>query len=630
MTKPTLPALPAFLPIAQICASPSNPRKHFDDSALKGLAESIKTHGVLQPILVRPNPISSGEGWQCLYQLVCGERRWRAAQLAGLTDIPAFWREITDEAALEIQVIENLQREDVHPLEEADGYQRLVSQFGHTAEQIGERIGKSRSYVYGRLKLTDLGTAGREAFFAGKLDASTALLVARIKGDALQRKAVKALTTEGYGGAPKSHRDAIYYIRNSFTISLKQATFNPADADLVPSAGPCSSCPQRSGNDPALFADIDDADVCTDVKCFEEKCQARRDQLLELAALRKIPVYVGDDAREVLDCGGGSKDDRYVNLDDYPDFGDERRTYREILGEHIPEIAALAERGTSESTKRLVELVTPSVLKLALDAVGYQAPSDDDEPEQQASRAKAQAAEAQRLAEREANAKAAEAQRLAEREANAKAVADENDYREDLAKTLLATASDIFRADPARALEAIRFYAIAKVRADADYGEHDCQLLERWGQPIPGGYDEVEEAEKFVTLIEGWQIADVIVFLLDAITSPERNVSGFRFEPETDRPTTLLALAAFLKTPTTPAQAAQAQGQGAADAAPAVEPAAPVVKPKKAKAKAKAEADRAPALPANEPAAPVETLAAEPAAPGDNPFTAPWPFPVES
>ena len=125
------------LPIAAIIPSPSNPRKRFDDAYLDELAESIKTHGLIQPITVRPLPLdhlfdynrkhpNTEPGETPTYESVVGECRWRAAQRAGLVDIPAFWRELDDKQVLEIQVVENLQRRDVHPLEEADGYRMLI------------------------------------------------------------------------------------------------------------------------------------------------------------------------------------------------------------------------------------------------------------------------------------------------------------------------------------------------------------------------------------------------------------------------------------------------------------------------------------------------------------------------
>lgn len=130
-------------------------RKHFDKAALGELADSIKTAGLINPVLVRP---VNGH-----FEIVAGERRFMAAELAGVSEIPATVRELTDEQVLEIQLIENLQREGLHPLSEAEGYDKLIRTHGHTAEEIADKLGKSKAYVYARIKLLALGPAARQA-----------------------------------------------------------------------------------------------------------------------------------------------------------------------------------------------------------------------------------------------------------------------------------------------------------------------------------------------------------------------------------------------------------------------------------------------------------------------------------
>ena len=130
------------------------PRQNFDPAALSELAESIRTHGILQPLLVRRVPGSSLDGES--YQLVAGERRWRAARMAGLSEVPVVVREMTEEEVLEFALIENLQREDLNPLEEAEGYQRLVKTFGLTQEEVAKKVGRSRSAVANSLRLLKL------------------------------------------------------------------------------------------------------------------------------------------------------------------------------------------------------------------------------------------------------------------------------------------------------------------------------------------------------------------------------------------------------------------------------------------------------------------------------------------
>ena len=125
------------------------PRKHFDEEALKELADSIAMHGVIQPLLVRP--LSDGG-----YQLIAGERRWRASRLAGLTQVPVVVREMTDEEAMELALIENLQREDLNPIEEAEGFKLLMDTYSFTQEQAAEKVGKSRPAVANALRLLAL------------------------------------------------------------------------------------------------------------------------------------------------------------------------------------------------------------------------------------------------------------------------------------------------------------------------------------------------------------------------------------------------------------------------------------------------------------------------------------------
>lgn len=136
------------IPIESIHRDTHQPRRHFDEVRLKELAESIKAQGVLQPVLVR----KEGEG----YRLIAGERRWRAAQAAGLHEVPAIVREVTEAQAFELALVENLQRADLNPIEEAEGYRRLVEEFGLTQEQVSQRVGKERSTVANALRLLGL------------------------------------------------------------------------------------------------------------------------------------------------------------------------------------------------------------------------------------------------------------------------------------------------------------------------------------------------------------------------------------------------------------------------------------------------------------------------------------------
>ena len=142
------------------------PRRYFDPGELDELAESLKNHGVIQPILVRESVNGEAD-----YEIIAGERRWRAAQLAQLHSIPILVHELTDSEALEIALVENLQRENLSPLEEADGYKRLMDEFSHTQEALGDLLGKSRSHVANMMRLLSLPNAVKTLLETGKLSA---------------------------------------------------------------------------------------------------------------------------------------------------------------------------------------------------------------------------------------------------------------------------------------------------------------------------------------------------------------------------------------------------------------------------------------------------------------------------
>lgn len=158
-----------MVPIERLHPGRFQPRRHFDEDALKALAESIAAQGVLQPLLVRKSP-SMLDG----YEILAGERRWRAAQRAMLHELPVLVRDIGDREALEVALVENVQREDLQPLEEARGYQRLVDEFSYTQEQLAHRVGKSRSHVANTLRLLSLPEAVRQHLEAGRLSAGHA------------------------------------------------------------------------------------------------------------------------------------------------------------------------------------------------------------------------------------------------------------------------------------------------------------------------------------------------------------------------------------------------------------------------------------------------------------------------
>ena len=154
---------PVTVRISEIEPNRSQPRKKFDGEALEQLAASIREHGVLQPLMVRPMAGSEG------YQLVAGERRWRAARMAGLSEVPVIVRKLDDREVMEVALVENLQREDLNPIEEAEGYQQLMEVHGLTQEEAAERVGRSRPAVANALRLLNLPAGVREMVRDGRL-----------------------------------------------------------------------------------------------------------------------------------------------------------------------------------------------------------------------------------------------------------------------------------------------------------------------------------------------------------------------------------------------------------------------------------------------------------------------------
>lgn len=282
--------------IAKLRASPDN-RKRFNEQALQELAESIKTMGVAQAILIRPvTPTADAPE---PFEIVAGERRFRASKIAGKTEIPALCRKLSNLDAAKIRILENLQREDPHPMEEAEGYQLLMLQHGFTADQLVEEVKKSRAYIYARLKLCALTSAVREQFLDNKLSASTALLVARIPVPALQIKAAQEIMNPYGNGVPMSARDAASHIQGRYMLKLTTAVFSITDAKLLATAGACTKCPKLTGNQPEVFEGVD-ANVCTDPDCFSEKRAAHSAALLVQANKQGIPVLEGDEAAQTM------------------------------------------------------------------------------------------------------------------------------------------------------------------------------------------------------------------------------------------------------------------------------------------------------------------------------------------
>jgi ParB/RepB/Spo0J family partition protein len=318
-----------LVPIAKIDPNPKNPRKTFDPKKDAELAESVRVRGITIPVLVRP---INGR-----FELVYGERRCRAAQVAKLSEIPAYVRELSDAEALEEAVIENCNREDISPLEEADAYLSLRKD-GNLVDDISAKVGKSTSYVYGRLKLALIAGDVREALVKGWITAGAAILLARIEHTGQQVKALKEALK--YRGTREiGTLDVRRFVRD-YSRDLREAPFDANDAELVLGAGACTTCPKRSGNQPDLFSKLDEhgdePETCTDVACYKIKIEAAWERTQAKALAKGLTIL---DAKGVLESGGATA--AYVKADaTHPDcylIGKHavNKTWKQLVGKTV-------------------------------------------------------------------------------------------------------------------------------------------------------------------------------------------------------------------------------------------------------------------------------------------------------
>lgn len=265
--------------VTEVQESKTNPRKNYDNAALKELAESIKTHGIIQPLVVRA--VKKG------YELVAGSRRLRAAKEARLKEIPVIVKELTDDEVIEIQIIENLQRQDIHPLDEAEGFKNLIASQRYDAKTISEKIGKSVTYVYQRLSLMNLNDFIAKLFRNNYLTFPQVKPLLRLPAERQtecfkdfflewqekNKKNIPDKFPEGYFARvrPSGVED---WISSHNDKNLNKAPFNINDKLLLPKAGACNECPHNTANLSELFPDYSKNKVCMNPKCFLEKIDA--------------------------------------------------------------------------------------------------------------------------------------------------------------------------------------------------------------------------------------------------------------------------------------------------------------------------------------------------------------------
>lgn len=358
------------LPVDQLIASPTNPRKHFQEAPLAELSASILSLGVLEPLIVRPAPgfelVPGKDGkkpgwfwenrtWKILfgfstdqaeakkqppYEIVAGERRFRAAKLAGLKTVPCDVRAFSDLQVLEVQLVENLQRQDLDPFEEAAGYQALLDQHGYDVDGLAAKLAKSPSWVRGSLKLLNLDEPARKSLAAGELSKSVAQLLARIGSQKARLEATKLALNKDWADRLPSFRTVKEEIERRWMRELKGACFDRKSLELVPAAGTCDACPKRTGNNREDYPDAR-ADVCTDPVCFDQKVQAHG--LLQLGKARAAgkSVLPAAEATKLFNSTGLAYNSGYVDLGSHCYQDRKGRTYAEILGKKGADEAAV-------------------------------------------------------------------------------------------------------------------------------------------------------------------------------------------------------------------------------------------------------------------------------------------------
>jgi ParB/RepB/Spo0J family partition protein len=265
------------IPLKDIVVSPLNYRKYFDPKALEEFAVNLATYGVISPVMLRPVPSGS-------YELIVGERRYRGALIAGLQAIPAIIKELSDELVNEIQLSENLQRENPHPFHEAQAVSRM-QQTGKSVEEIAARLGKSKTFVYSRIKLSGLIEPLQDIFLADKATIQEAYDVATLSPQS-QYDFYEEYCTDWQD---EDFEFPGKYAVNRFRYDLTRAPFDTKDKKLVAEKGACTNCPLNSATLKTLFPDMAKEAVCSGAECYHNKCQAYYTRQITQAAEQLPP-----------------------------------------------------------------------------------------------------------------------------------------------------------------------------------------------------------------------------------------------------------------------------------------------------------------------------------------------------
>jgi hypothetical protein len=260
---------------------------------------------------------------------------------AELPEIPVVIQEFDDQKVLELQLTENLQRDDLNPIEEAKGYQQLCKKHGYEVDDLAGKVHKSRSYVYGRLKLVNLPKVVKDSLLKDEISASTALLIARIPDPEIQKQAAEEILNdeEWHGGEKEivvmSFRDAKLHIAEHYMTRLKGIPFSTTDNSLT-EAGSCTVCPYRTGNMKEFFPDIKSTDVCTHPKCFQEKKDAAWERAKAMAKERDQQVLSDKQAKELFPYGTSlGYSSPYIDLKERVYEDPKRRSMKTLIGKEL-------------------------------------------------------------------------------------------------------------------------------------------------------------------------------------------------------------------------------------------------------------------------------------------------------
>lgn len=367
------------LSLSELVRSKTN-RQIVEDEALLEMAATMKVYGVLQPLLVRRLPAERLQDTfedeatkHATHEIIAGERRFVAARIAGLRRVPVHIVAADNSNAVVMQLIENLHRADLNPLDEAHGIQLLVDAHSMTRAAVADALRKSLSHVMESLRLLKICPEAIAALKAGTLNRSVALLVAQRPTPALQVEFTRKVLTGGPDGGPLSYRSAKDLAQRNYMTDLTQAPFALDNAQLLPQVGACTQCPKRTGANPELW-DKAGADVCTDTACFADKKEAHYDALKADAQAKGRQIITGREARELMPTEGTTPKG-YILLDKPKKGGTE--PMREVLGQEVPQSKVVL---IETPTGGVVEAVPVRAAGEALQAKGAAGKADKKAP----------------------------------------------------------------------------------------------------------------------------------------------------------------------------------------------------------------------------------------------------------